>query len=107
MMSKRNPNQLNDLIHAKVRLGIMSMVMTYDSCDFTFLKKKLQVTDGNLGAHIRRLEKAKYIELEKTFIDRKPKTFVRVTDIGATAYREYISTLEEIINSFTSGEEDD
>lgn len=93
-----NPKDLNDLIHAKVRLGIMSMLMTYENCDFTFLKKRLEITDGNLGSHLQKLEEAKYIEITKKFVNKKPKTVITVTDIGTHAYKEYIKTLESILN---------
>lgn len=93
-----NPKDLNDLIHAKVRLGIMSMLMTYEKCDFTFLKKRLEITDGNLGSHLQKLEEAKYIEITKKFVNKKPKTIITVTDIGTHAYKEYIKTLESILN---------
>lgn len=95
-MSK--PKHLNDLIHAKVRLGIMSLLMTYEECDFTFLKKKLEITDGNLGSHLQKLEDANYIEIKKTFVKKRAKTIVSVTDIGTHAYREYIKSLESILN---------
>lgn len=93
-----NPKHLNDLIHAKVRLGIMSLLMTYEECDFTFLKKNLEITDGNLGSHLQKLEDADYIELKKTFVKKRPKTIVTVTDKGTHAYKEYIKSLESILN---------
>lgn len=93
-----NPKHLNDLIHAKVRLGIMSMLMTYGECDFTFFKKTLEITDGNLGSHLQRLEDAKYIEIKKTFVKKRPKSIVTITDKGVHAYKEYIKTLESILN---------
>lgn len=96
-MSNHPVHQINDLIHAKVRLGIMSLLMTYGQCDFTFLKKRLEITDGNLGAHIQKLEQANYISVEKTFVGRKPKTNVQVTELGSTAYQEYIETLESLL----------
>lgn len=89
---------LNDLIHAKVRLGIMSLLMTYEECDFTFLKNTLEITDGNLGSHLQKLEDANYIEIKKTFVQKRPKTIVTITDIGTHAYREYIKSLESILN---------
>lgn len=92
------PKHLNDLIHAKVRLGIMSLLMTYGECNFTFLKKKLEITDGNLGSHLKKLEDANYIEITKTFVKKRPQTIVTVTDIGTHAYREYIKALESILN---------
>ncbi|MCM2990169.1 transcriptional regulator [Bacillus safensis] len=93
-----NPKHLNDLIHAKVRLGIMSLLMTYEECDFTFLKKTLEITDGNLGSHLLKLEEANYIEIKKTFVRKRPRTIVTVTEIGMHAYRDYIKSLESILN---------
>ncbi|MEH7464103.1 transcriptional regulator, partial [Bacillus thuringiensis] len=91
-----NVNNLNDLIHAKIRLGIMSLLMIYEECDFTFLKKSLSVTDGNLGSHLKKLEDAGYVEITKTFVSKKTKTIVQITNLGADAYKEYISTIEAI-----------
>ncbi|MED4588503.1 MULTISPECIES: winged helix-turn-helix domain-containing protein [Priestia] len=91
-----NVNNLNDLIHAKIRLGIMSLLMIYEECDFTYLKKSLSVTDGNLGSHLKKLEDAEYVVITKTFISKKPKTIVKITNLGADAYKEYISTIEAI-----------
>ncbi|KAA6453375.1 winged helix-turn-helix domain-containing protein [Bacillus swezeyi] len=94
-----NVNELNDLIHAKVRLGIMSLLMTYESCDFRLLKKSLGITDGNLGSHLKKLEEAEYIQVTKTFVAKKPKTIIQVTDIGAQAYKNYIKTIEAILKN--------
>lgn len=94
-----NVNKLNDLIHAKVRLGIMSLLMTYKECDFTFLKKSLSITDGNLGSHLKKLEDAEYVDITKTFVSKKPKTTVKITKIGIEAYKEYIGTIEAILKS--------
>jgi|SRR5690625_980802 len=97
-MNNRFVQNIDDLIHAKARLGIMSMVMIYDKCDFMMLKKQLGLTDGNLGSHIKRLEDADYIQVTKTFEQRKPKTYITVTEKGAKAYETYINTLESIIH---------
>ncbi|MDQ0177139.1 winged helix-turn-helix domain-containing protein [Bacillus chungangensis] len=94
-----NINELDDLIHAKVRLGIMSLLMTYESCDFTLLKKSLGITDGNLGSHLKKLEEAAYIQVTKKFVAKKPKTIVQVTDLGAQAYKNYIKTIEAILKN--------
>ncbi|MFT0803602.1 transcriptional regulator [Bacillus swezeyi] len=94
-----NVNELDDLIHAKVRLGIMSLLMTYESCDFRLLKKSLGITDGNLGSHLKKLEEAEYIQVTKTFVAKKPKTIIQVTDIGAQAYKNYIKTIEAILKN--------
>lgn len=94
-----NVNNLNDIIHAKIRLGIISLLMTYGKCDFTFLKESLAVTDGNLGSHLKKLEGAGYVEISKTFVLKKPKTYIEITNLGVDAYREYISVIEDIIKN--------
>lgn len=94
-----NVNSLNDLIHPKVRLGIMSLLMIYEKCDFTFLKGSLSVTDGNLGSHLKKLEEAGYVLITKTFVDKKPKTIVNITDLGERAYKEYLSVIEAILKN--------
>lgn len=104
-MSETPFDQIDELIHVKARLGIMSLLMTYDQCDFTFLKKQLKITDGNLGSHIQKLEQANYISVEKTFVDRKPKTNVRVTEIGSEAYKNYIAAIESILKITRKSEE--
>lgn len=96
-MSEADLNKIDDLIHAKARLGIMSLIMTYGKCDFTFLKKKLSLSDGNLGTHIRKLEEAEYIRVEKTFANRKPKTVCYPTEKGEKAYQRYICALEDML----------
>lgn len=92
-------NNLNDLIHAKVRLGVMSLLMTYEKCDFIFLKKTLSITDGNLGSHLKKLEDANYIKTTKTFSSKRPKTTAQITDIGVEEYKKYINTVEAIIKN--------
>ncbi len=74
--------QLDTIIHQPIRLRIMASVVTLEldeQVDFSTLKRLLDVTDGNLGAHISKLEQAGYIALEKTFVDKKPRTFVKAT----------------------------
>jgi DNA-binding MarR family transcriptional regulator len=91
---------LDEIIHQPVRLRLMAALMaikTGDSAEFTFLRDLLGVTDGNLGAHLRRLEEAGYIELHKTFVDRKPRTYVAITAKGRSVFKGYVAALEEII----------
>ncbi len=93
--------ELDNIIHQPVRLRIMSSLAALDSdeqVDFVQLRKILKVTDGNLGAHLGKLEKARYIKIDKAFIARKPRTFVNVTGKGRDALEEHIVALKEIIN---------
>lgn len=92
--------ELNETIHQPVRLRIMAALVTLaaqDSVDFTYLRSLLDVTDGNLGAHLRKLEEAGYITSEKTFIERKPRTFLAATALGRQVFAEHVAALEEII----------
>ncbi|SEN91667.1 Winged helix DNA-binding domain-containing protein [Amphibacillus marinus] len=96
-MTDKPLNKLNDLIHGKARLGIMSLLMTYGEGDFSFLKDQLGLSDGNLGAHIRKLEEAGYLDVTKLFQNRKPRTLCRLTNEGKDAYADYLATLEEML----------
>ncbi len=94
--------QLNDIIHQPARLKIMAALKALDNneqADFSFLKKLLKLTDGNLGAHLLKLEEAGYIKIEKTFIDRKPRTFIKITGKGRDAFKEHIEALKKIISA--------
>jgi DNA-binding MarR family transcriptional regulator len=90
---------LNETIHQPVRLRIMAALMTLEAgneVDFTYLRDLLEVTDGNLGAHLRKLEEAGYIAVNKTFIERKPRTFVSATTEGRKVFQEHVAALESI-----------
>ena len=69
-----------------------------EQVDFVYLRKILNLTDGNLGAHLAKLEEAGYVKIEKTFIARKPRTFINVTGKGRDAFDEHIATLKKIIS---------
>src|SRR5512139_3343122 len=93
---------LNETIHQPVRLRIMAALVTLepsDEVDFTYLRDLLEVTDGNLGAHLRKLEEAGYIAVNKTFVDRKPRTYVAATPTGRQVFREHVAALESILKS--------
>jgi len=70
---------------------------TAEEVEFTYLRKILNVTDGNLGAHLTKLENTGYIKIKKTFVARKPKTFINATDKGRDAFAEHVNALKEII----------
>ena len=92
--------ELNEIIHQPVRLRIMAALTALDAdneVDFTTLRDLLEVTDGNLGAHLHKLEEAGYIAVDKTFVERKPRTFVSATSAGRHAFRVHVAALQEII----------
>jgi len=92
--------QLDGIIHQPIRLQIMASLAALDpgeQVEFVYLRKLLKVTDGNLGAHLAKLEEAGYVKLDKTFVDRKPKTFIRATGRGRDAFVEHVAALENIL----------
>ena len=92
--------QLDNIIHQPVRLQIMSSLVTLEKdeqVNFSYLKKMLKLTDGNLGAHLNKLEEAGYIKLEKTFVAKKPCTFISPTGKGRDAFDGHIKALKEIV----------
>lgn len=80
-----------------IRLKVMSILMVNEKYDFNSFKELLEVTDGNLASHIRYLEKQNYIDVEKSFLDRKPLTTYRATDNGKKAFLSHIEFLEDLI----------
>jgi DNA-binding MarR family transcriptional regulator len=94
--------ELNEIIHQTVRLRIMAVLVTIppgEEVEFSYLRELLDVTDGNLGAHLRKLEEAGYIGINKTFVNRKPRTYVSVTDAGRKVFSAHVQALEEILKS--------
>jgi DNA-binding MarR family transcriptional regulator len=78
----------------------MASLVTLESgaeVDFVYLRDLLEVTDGNLGAHLRKLEEAGYIAVNKTFVDRKPRTFVGATPEGRKVFQEHVQALQAIL----------
>lgn len=94
--------ELNETIHQPVRLRIMAALVTLDAgseVDFTYLRGLLDVTDGNLGAHLRKLEEAGYIAVSKTFVERKPRTYISASTEGRKIFQEHVAALESILKS--------
>ncbi len=94
--------EIDTIIHQPARLKIMASLMTLEpgeQVDFVYLRKILNLTDGNLGAHLAKLENAGYVKIEKTFIARKPRTFIKATGKGRDAFEEHITALEAIIRA--------
>jgi len=91
---------LNETIHQPVRLRIMAVLVSMEptnEVDFTYLRDLLEVTDGNLGAHLRKLEEAGYITVNKIFVERKPRTYFTATPAGRKVFNEHVAALESIL----------
>ncbi|HMV27437.1 transcriptional regulator [bacterium] len=96
---KTEIHHIDEVIHQKVRLGIMTILAARRDADFTELKQELTLSDGNLSTHLSLLEKHHYITIQKQFSGRKPQTTIAITEIGKTALKNYLTILRKIIES--------
>jgi len=96
-MEDFNPAEVNKLIHAPIRLGIMTILNSVNKANFIYLRKKLEVTDGNLSSHMEKLESAGYVKVKKVFTDKKPNTIYSIREKGKKAFRGYLEHLEKIL----------
>lgn len=85
--------QIDDVIHGRVRLGVMAYLAAADGADFNTLKGKIGATDGTLSVHLRKLEEAGYIAIAKSFRNRRPLTTCRLTPEGRRAFKRYLDAL--------------
>lgn len=102
-MAEYDHTQIDDVIHSRLRLAIMAVLASVDRAEFAFLRRQVNATDGNLGAHLRKLEEAGYIRMEKQFVDRKPRTDCYLTDLGRRAFRDYIERLGSLVQATRNG----
>ena len=89
--------QLNKAFDSRIRLGIMSILLVNDAIEFSELKDRLSLTDGNLASHISALEKLKYIDVNKQFVGKKPNTTYKATNEGRRAFNKHLDALEALI----------
>ena len=94
-------HRLNKAFENRVRLGIMSALIAGEAMDFNRLKELLAVTDGNLASHLKALEKETFIEVQKSFVGRKPNTKYIATKMGKRAFKSHIDALEALIKEQT------
>jgi len=91
-------DRIDEVIHGRMRLGVMAYLVGAGTADFNTLKARLQATDGNLSAHLRKLEDAGYVEVEKTFVDRKSRTSLRITAAGRKAFATYLDAIGRLVD---------
>ncbi len=94
--SESNIQDVDRLIHEPSRLTIMAQLYVVQSADFLFLQRQIQMTPGNLSAHLRKLEDAGYVEVTKEFIERKPHTALALTKKGRDAFKQYRKDIRKI-----------
>jgi DNA-binding HxlR family transcriptional regulator len=96
-MSAFDITAVDDVIHGRLRLGVMAYLSGSVTADFNELKTALQASDGNLSVHLRKLEEAGYVAITKTFVGRKPLTRVALTDKGRSAFVAYLNVIEKLL----------
>lgn len=96
-MSDYDIDKINDIIHGRLRLGVMAYLSNAESASFTELKTALNVTQGNLSIQMRKLEDAKYVEIKKKIVGRKPLTTVYITPTGRKAFSLYLEALSNVL----------
>lgn len=93
------PDTVDRIIHEPARLAIMARLYVLEEADWLFLHKETGLSFGNLTSHLSRLESRGYVSIEKTFIDRKPHTVVRMTDEGRAAFERYREQMRGLLDS--------
>ena len=99
MKNKYDYQQIDDVIHSRIRTAVMAVLVSVEEAEFNFLKEKVNATDGNLSVHLKKLEEAGYVSIKKFFVERKPVTKFKITSKGFKAFESYIANLESIIKS--------
>ena len=90
--------ELNPIIHSQLRLSIMTLLLSVEEADFSWLKEQTGATSGNISVQLDKLSEAGYIEIRKEFVGRKTRTSCRMTEKGKTAMAEYVADLKEYLN---------
>jgi len=88
----------NPILHQPIRTQIISLLIKYEVISFKMIKENLNLSDGNLATHLKKLLEAKYIDEEKFFDGKRPKTNYKINTLGIKSFREYIKELKELID---------
>jgi DNA-binding MarR family transcriptional regulator len=90
-------DDIDEVIHGRIRLGVMAYLSGVEQAEFNELKARLQATDGNLSVHLRKLEDAGYVSVDKSFVNRKPLTRVGLTETGRAAFVKYLEAMSRLV----------
>ena len=94
-----NVDEVDKVIHESARLLIVANLSLVESADFLFIMQQSGLTFGNLSSHMKKLEEAGYIEVQKEFVNRRPKTMLKLTPQGKKAFEEYRQKMKQILDS--------
>jgi DNA-binding MarR family transcriptional regulator len=101
MTAESHPaSRLDETVHQRVRLGVLGILSDAGRASFTYLRDALGVTDGNLSTHLQVLADAGLVDLDKEFVDRRPRTWVRATRRGRETFKNEMATLTELVTRY-------
>ena len=100
-MTRFDIGKIDDVIHGRLRLGVMAYLADAEVADFTELKTALEATQGNLSIHLRKLQEAGYVSIDKSFLNLKPLTRVRMTEAGRQAFIAYLDAIGRLVGGGT------
>jgi DNA-binding MarR family transcriptional regulator len=93
--------QIDRVVHEPARLLILAYLSVVESADFLFLMNQTNLTRGNLSSHLSKLESAGYVEIKKEFVDKIPRTLLRLTEQGKNAFNEYRRNMKQVLDSLS------
>jgi len=92
--------EIDHVIHEPARLLLVATLSVVESADFLFLMNQTKLTRGNLSSHLSKLEAAGYVEIKKEFVEKIPRTLLRLTEEGRNAFVEYRQKMRQVLDSF-------
>jgi DNA-binding MarR family transcriptional regulator len=98
-MSRFDHNEIDEMIHGRLRLGIMAYLSTVSPAPFVELRAKVNASDGNLSTHLSKLEEAGYVRIDKAFVNKKPRSNVHLTAKGRRAWIAYLDQLQTLLSA--------
>lgn len=97
----QNLNEIDRVVHEPARLLILGCLSVVECADFLFLMNQSNLTRGNLSSHLSKLEEAGYVAIEKTFVDKVPRTLISLTKNGRKAFEKYLSVMNSVVSHFS------
>jgi DNA-binding HxlR family transcriptional regulator len=101
-MASIDLSRIDNILSSKYRLAVLALLSSGDEIDFSFFKRELDISDGNLSTHMTKLESAGCIRVRKQFRGKKPKTTYRITDRGLEIYESYLSEISKLYKGETT-----
>lgn len=97
-MSDYNYKSIDDLLHSRIRLAVISFLSGCEESDYTTIKNCVGASDGNITTHLRKLEDAGYVSMRKDFVGRKPITYYKISEKGKKAFIDYVENLKKFLS---------